>query len=193
MGSSPLHASTVGLIRSLRTNHISPQFHVVYDDLFETVHASAEEAPASWPDLFTFNRFKSDYDDEDFVPALPDEWLTPVELSQRQRQEQVQRSQDGSNPVDDPYIPAPDDDEMPFQRAPPEQPDASQRAQPLRGRHPSWPLTPAVLRGRPNCQRLPSSTHCRLSRFLNCRHQYAETPIAIVEHPSGIASMDSTL
>jgi hypothetical protein len=26
MGSSPLHASTVGLIRNLRTNHISPQF-----------------------------------------------------------------------------------------------------------------------------------------------------------------------
>jgi hypothetical protein len=41
MGSSSLHASTVGLIRNLRTNHISPQFHVVYDDLFETVHASA--------------------------------------------------------------------------------------------------------------------------------------------------------
>ena len=33
MGSSPLHASTVGLVRNLRTFKISPQFHVVYDDL----------------------------------------------------------------------------------------------------------------------------------------------------------------
>jgi hypothetical protein len=73
MGASPLHASTVGLIRNLRTNHISPQFHVVYDDLFDTVHASAETSPASWPDLFTFSRYKSDFDDEDFVPSLSDE------------------------------------------------------------------------------------------------------------------------
>jgi hypothetical protein len=47
MGSSPLHASTVGLICNLRTNHISPQFHVVYDNLFETMHVNAEETPAS--------------------------------------------------------------------------------------------------------------------------------------------------
>jgi hypothetical protein len=124
MGSSPLHASTVGLIRNLQTNHISPQFHVVYDDLFDTVHASALEAPASWPDLFAFSRFKSDYDDADFVPTLPDEWLTPVELTQRQQQEQAHRSQDGANAVDESHIPEPDDEMQP-QRAPP---DASQRA-----------------------------------------------------------------
>jgi hypothetical protein len=29
MGASPLHASTVGLIRNLRTNHVSPQFYIV--------------------------------------------------------------------------------------------------------------------------------------------------------------------
>ena len=32
VGISPLHSSHVGLIRHLRTNNISPQFHVVYDD-----------------------------------------------------------------------------------------------------------------------------------------------------------------
>jgi hypothetical protein len=83
MGTSPLNTSTVSLIRNLRTNHTSPQFHAVYDDLFETVHASATEVPASWPDLFTFNCFKSDFDDEDFLPTSPDEWLTPIKLSQR--------------------------------------------------------------------------------------------------------------
>ncbi len=79
MGSSPLHASTVGLIRNLRTNHISPQFHVVYDDLFETVHSSPDTVPSSWQDLVIFHRFKSDFNDEDFVPSLADEWLTPVQ------------------------------------------------------------------------------------------------------------------
>jgi hypothetical protein len=129
MGASPLHASTMGLICNLQTNHISPQFHVIYDDLFETVHTSALETPASWPDLFTFNCFKSDYDDEDFVPTLSDKWLTPVKLSQHQQQKQVQRSQDGVTPANDPHIPAPDDDNsVQPQRAPLLQPNASQRA-----------------------------------------------------------------
>jgi hypothetical protein len=144
MGSSPLHASTVGLIRNLRTNHISPQFHVVYDDSFDTVHASANDAPASWPDLFTFSRFQSDYDDADFVPTLSDEWLTPVELSERQIDEQRRRSrpldgddpqdgdvpQDGPPVVPDPHFPHfPDDpaDPPPPQRA---DPPSSQRARP---------------------------------------------------------------
>ena len=37
VGPSPMHASTVGLIYSPRTHHVSPQFHVIYDDYFETV------------------------------------------------------------------------------------------------------------------------------------------------------------
>ena len=134
MGASPLHASTVGLVRNLRTNHISPQFHVVYDDLFDTVHASSEEAPASWPDLFTFSRYKSDYDDEDFVPSLSDEWLTPVEQSQRQQQEQAQRGQQDDEDHD--VLPPTVDEVPPSQRAPlPDEasprtaiPDTSQRA-----------------------------------------------------------------
>lgn len=38
MGLSPLHASTVGVVRNLKTGRLSPQYHVVYDDKFETVH-----------------------------------------------------------------------------------------------------------------------------------------------------------
>ncbi len=125
LGHAKGNTSTVGLIRNLQTHHISPQSHVVYADLCEIVNASSLAAPASWPDLFTFNRFKLDFDDEDFVPSLPDKWLTPVELSQRQQQEQTRRSQDGANPVDNPHIPEPNDEMQP-QRAPPL--DASQRA-----------------------------------------------------------------
>ena len=101
MGAPPLHASTVGLVHDLHTNHISPQFHVIYDDLFETVHSSPSTVPASWPDLVILHRFKSDFDDEDFVPDLAEGWLTPVELSQRQ-QDDARRSQDGIPGEDDP-------------------------------------------------------------------------------------------
>ena len=37
MGWSPLHASNVALVRNLDTGAISPQFHVVFDNWFETV------------------------------------------------------------------------------------------------------------------------------------------------------------
>lgn len=37
LGFSPYHSTTIGLIRNLRTNNISPQYHVVYDDSFVTV------------------------------------------------------------------------------------------------------------------------------------------------------------
>jgi hypothetical protein len=104
MGASPLHASTVGLIRNLNTHHISPQFHCVYDNGFDTVHSIEGEPPAEWPDMFVFNRFRSDYDDSDFVPELSDEWLTPVEVAARQQLERSQRQaadpQDGRIPSD---------------------------------------------------------------------------------------------
>jgi hypothetical protein len=45
VGNSPLHASSVGIIRNLRTNNLSPQFHVVYDNFFETVHSKENEVP----------------------------------------------------------------------------------------------------------------------------------------------------
>jgi hypothetical protein len=66
---------------------------------------------------------------------LPDEWLTPVELTQHQQQEQAHRSQDGTGIVDEPPIPDPEDEMQPqrsptyaSQRAPM---DASQRAPPI--------------------------------------------------------------
>jgi hypothetical protein len=37
LGSSPRHARSVSLVLDLETAHVSPQFHLRYDDLFETV------------------------------------------------------------------------------------------------------------------------------------------------------------
>jgi hypothetical protein len=40
LGSSPRHSRKVALVLSLQTGHVSPQFHVVIDDLFETLRPS---------------------------------------------------------------------------------------------------------------------------------------------------------
>ena len=77
MEDPPLHARTVRLIHNLCTNHISPQFHVIYDNLFKTVHASASKPPASWPYLFTFSCFKSDFHNEEFLQPFQMNGLHP--------------------------------------------------------------------------------------------------------------------
>ena len=91
MGKLTLHASTVVLIRNLRTHNISPQFHVVYENAFETVHSDDDLPPNSWTDLLVFNRFKSDYNESYFVPELTDKWLTPIEANSRQAAVDEQR------------------------------------------------------------------------------------------------------
>ena len=88
VGFSPLHSSTVGLICNLRTGNISPQFHLIYDDWFETVHASATEEPEVWQELIKFSRFANDLDDDQYVPELSKEWLNKEEVEARAKQEQ---------------------------------------------------------------------------------------------------------
>jgi hypothetical protein len=41
LGPSPRHASSVNLVLKLATGLFSPQFHVQFDDFFETVRPSA--------------------------------------------------------------------------------------------------------------------------------------------------------
>ena len=59
MGISPLHASTVGLILNPNTNRLSPQFHCVYDDHFETTHAKFDAKPPDvWEKLIINSCFR---------------------------------------------------------------------------------------------------------------------------------------
>ena len=53
LGYSPVHSSSVPLVLNLDTGHISPQFHVVFDDDFTTVasRTSDETPPAFWNEL----------------------------------------------------------------------------------------------------------------------------------------------
>jgi hypothetical protein len=51
-GCSPSHASNVALILNPRTGHVSPQFHVVFDDEFTTVpYLCTSMVPPHWADL----------------------------------------------------------------------------------------------------------------------------------------------
>ena len=86
MGVSKKHASTVALVRNLQTGRISPQFHVIYDDDFETGRSDEYTQPLVWEELLTFNTFKSDYGAEDNVQVLHDEWLDRDEISHREFQ-----------------------------------------------------------------------------------------------------------
>ena len=82
-GTFPMHAITVGLVRNLQTVNIIPQFNLVFDDYFETLHAGEYQEPPVWSEFITFQSFKSAYDDEDYVPELADEWLEPADLESR--------------------------------------------------------------------------------------------------------------
>ena len=52
LGHSPCHAGSVALVLNLKTLHISPQFHIVFDDNFTTVpHLLENEIPPNWKEL----------------------------------------------------------------------------------------------------------------------------------------------
>ena len=86
LGFSLDHASNVGLIRNLRTGFISPQFHVVHDENFETVSRGTTDTIDLnlWVELVQDHRvFYPDDEDAAFIPPLLDDWLDEQELIQR--------------------------------------------------------------------------------------------------------------
>ena len=50
LGPSPNHARSVALVLNPRTGHVSPQFHVKFDDFFETVQQKATDLDAPDPE-----------------------------------------------------------------------------------------------------------------------------------------------
>ena len=113
LGKSSSHASSVGLIRNLRTGYISPQFHVVYDNLFQTVMGGYEDNDAIsdqiWSSLVQgskVNVAEQATAEQEPVPKVHVDWLNPAEQQQRQdehvgeevhrrlRMEQEQSNQD---------------------------------------------------------------------------------------------------
>ena len=81
VGVSPVHAENVALVRNLRTGYLSPQFHVVFDDQFETIYADADEPPRTWEDLCIYDKFEATFDKD--PPQLGPEWHDPEEQVQK--------------------------------------------------------------------------------------------------------------
>ena len=72
-----MHSTQVELVLNLLTDSNSPQFHVVFDDMFSTVMSSTAADPEVWIKLITSrnSRIQVMLDQED-DPELDDEWLT---------------------------------------------------------------------------------------------------------------------
>ena len=83
LGFSPDHSTLVGLVRNLRMEHVLPQWHLVFDERFETVTTSEsdqEEAAAIWTNLFNAPESRDWYFDKNDTepttvpPQLESEW-----------------------------------------------------------------------------------------------------------------------
>ena len=52
LGHSPHHATSVAWVLNITTGHVSPQFHVVFDDHFDTaLQTNKQEISSLWQDL----------------------------------------------------------------------------------------------------------------------------------------------
>ena len=78
--SYPLYASIVSLFRNHQNGNIRPQFHLEFNEYFETVHAGEDHEHPFWPDLINLQYLKSAYDGECYVPNISKEWLDPEAL-----------------------------------------------------------------------------------------------------------------
>ena len=77
MGFRNIHSTQVGLVLNLLTGSISPQYHVVFDEMLSTVMSSTSADPEIWIRLFTSSNSRIQfmlYQEDD--PDLDDEWLT---------------------------------------------------------------------------------------------------------------------
>ena len=60
MGHSPCHAGSVFLVLNLKTRLVSPQFHVVYEDIFTTVsYLILDKEPPKWENLLEHSTEKN--------------------------------------------------------------------------------------------------------------------------------------
>jgi hypothetical protein len=81
VGFSSEHSSLVPLVFNPCTQHVSPQYHVIFDDGFSTVPSlyTIEERDRRFEDLFHTSRehFLNPSGDDNDGPPLSDDWLSP--------------------------------------------------------------------------------------------------------------------
>jgi hypothetical protein len=99
LGFSKKHSSTIALVRNLHTGYVSPQYHVVFDDKFETVFhdgKSTKELDKICDGLFAECRdcyAVEEYDEDGMLvytpPPLDEVWLS--EPKQRERRQELEK------------------------------------------------------------------------------------------------------
>jgi hypothetical protein len=72
VGFSPRHSSNVPLVLNLQTLSITPQYHVVFDDYFQTVDSDLSTDDVNWDALFE-DRYHYDFGDDDIANYI-DDW-----------------------------------------------------------------------------------------------------------------------
>ena len=92
LGFGDKYASSVPLVLNATTHNISPQFHVIFDDLFSTVISTLDpsETPKEWDDLCITSCYKTEFDYNDPI-RIDDEWLSIEELTLRRHQDSQDR------------------------------------------------------------------------------------------------------
>ena len=88
LGFSPFHSSLVPLLLNTWTGKISRQYHVIFDDKFETVESLPADTPldTAWLNLFKLGQeyfLDEEFDDSGkplvgHIPELDKEWLPPA-------------------------------------------------------------------------------------------------------------------
>jgi len=81
LGFSKDHASTVALIRNVTTGYISPQFHILFDEEFNTVTADIINVTDALWESFNFTYTSYLPDDDDPLRVLQQETLPPPPFS----------------------------------------------------------------------------------------------------------------
>ncbi len=95
LGFSDLHSSQVPMVLNVTTGWISPQFHVIFDDKFDTVHSLPVDQPLTeqWNQILrlghdSFTDLDYGEDGEPILPTLLD--VTRSYSEQRQRRNDLQ-------------------------------------------------------------------------------------------------------
>ena len=105
LGFSEEHSLLVANVRHLKTGHISPQYHAVFDDLFETVFCTGENdsiVNSIRNELFDHNRdwcAMEEYEDGKLIyqpPPLHEVWLTEPERRKHKNELVCQRKHNWS-------------------------------------------------------------------------------------------------
>ena len=176
LGPSPRHASSVSLVLNLQTGLVSPQYHVTYDDFFETVRPSARNEPtiSSWQSLAGFRHSRDIPTSEGVPSATSDSTTTRNNLGPLSSEEPASVNDDRSNiGLPSSEEPASVNDDLSDNQPP----DQNQASVPVQSDHTltqDQPSTQATAPFLPSLFRTRTRTIRRPERFVEAYSSYYE-------------------